>query len=385
MEHFDIIIAGGGAAGLSLAYHLMLSPLRNMRILIIDKDDDDQLNRNWGYWLCEPTLYEAVSHHTWQQLDFASYTYQQRFRLGKYQYHLMHGRDFYRYVLGQLAGCTNIKFLKSVIRDSGSSVDVAHVITDDGEYTGNWLFDSVIKFGEFKNGLSGGHLLKMHFKGWEIETPGLTFDTRAARLFDLRTPQNEALRFFYLMPYAENRAFIEYTVFSKAVTPQDAYVKALEEYIKSVLGIRDYRVISEENGVVPLTDNDFPRQTGQRLMTIGSKAGRIKPSTGYSFMRIQKDSAQIVESLVKYGHPFAVARNGAFYRLCDRLLLDVMQQHGDEINAIFTAMFKQNPIDRILRFLDECNNPIDNFRLIVSLPPRLFIQAFIRNIVLRQL
>jgi lycopene beta-cyclase len=37
MQHYDLIIAGGGAAGLSLAYHLLLSPLRNRSILIVDK------------------------------------------------------------------------------------------------------------------------------------------------------------------------------------------------------------------------------------------------------------------------------------------------------------------------------------------------------------
>lgn len=33
---YDFIIAGGGAAGLSLAYHLMRSPLRERSILIVD-------------------------------------------------------------------------------------------------------------------------------------------------------------------------------------------------------------------------------------------------------------------------------------------------------------------------------------------------------------
>lgn len=252
-DHYDIIIAGGGASGLSLAYHLMLSPLRKLRMLIIDKDDDDQLNRNWGYWADEPTPFDSVLHHSWNRLDFASPSYQQRFNMGSYQYRLMHGRDFYRYALEQLVACPNVTFLKTVIRKTDSGVDTTRLVTDEGEFTANWVFDSIIRFSELKNGLSGSHLI-----------------------------------------------------------------------------------------------------------------------------RIQKDSARIVASLVKNGHPFAVPRDGAFFRLCDRLLLDVMQHHGDEISAIFTEMFKRNPIDRVLRFLDERSNALDNLLLIASLPPRRFIQAFMK-------
>ena len=43
MKTFDIIIAGGGASGLSLASHLARSTLCNRRVLIVDEDAKDQL------------------------------------------------------------------------------------------------------------------------------------------------------------------------------------------------------------------------------------------------------------------------------------------------------------------------------------------------------
>jgi lycopene beta-cyclase len=42
MKPYDVIIAGGGAAGLSLAYHLVRSPLRDCSILIVEKEAKDQ-------------------------------------------------------------------------------------------------------------------------------------------------------------------------------------------------------------------------------------------------------------------------------------------------------------------------------------------------------
>jgi 2-polyprenyl-6-methoxyphenol hydroxylase-like FAD-dependent oxidoreductase len=42
MKHYDFIMAGGGLAGLSLAYHLVRSPLRDRSILVVDRDAESQ-------------------------------------------------------------------------------------------------------------------------------------------------------------------------------------------------------------------------------------------------------------------------------------------------------------------------------------------------------
>ena len=110
-------------------------------------------------------------------------------------------------------------------------------------------------------------------------------------------------------------------------------------------------------------------------MNIGTRGGRIKPSTGYAFVRIQQDSQAIVRSLLDNGHPFDVPSDSRRYRLYDSLMLDIMQHHGDGIKPIFTALFKNNPITRVLRFLDEQGSPAENALLIASLPPKLFLQA----------
>jgi lycopene beta-cyclase len=384
MQHYDLIIAGGGAAGLSLAYHLMLSPLRNRSILIVDKDDDDQLQRNWGFWAAGPTVFDSVAHHSWRHLEFVNDDGVRRFNLGEYSYRLMHGADFYRFALQQLAACPNVTFARGVVRRIEDGADAARVTVDDDTYSGAWVFDSLIKPAELRRELGRYHFLRMQFKGWEVEMPCLTFDPYAARLFDFRTPQNGATRFFYVMPYSECHAFVEYTSFAADLLTQDEYEFALREYLGRKLGIRDYRVMGEENGAVPLTDYPFPRRVGTRVMTIGTKAGRVKASTGYGFMRIQKDSTGIVQSLLRHGHPFDVPADGSFYRLCDAIMLDIMARHGDEVKPIFTTLFNNNPIERVFHFLDEVASPSENLALIASLPPRRFLQALARLMLTRR-
>jgi lycopene beta-cyclase len=381
MPHYDYLIAGGGAAGLSLAYHMLLSPLRQGSILIVDKDDDDQLARNWGYWANRPTLFDGVAHHAWSQLDVVSERATQRLHLGDYQYRLMHGAQFYRFVLQQLAGCPNVSFAQGVIHHVEDGEDCARVTVNDDVYTARWVFDSVVRPGELKREVSRHQFLRMHFKGWEVETPCPAFDPRAARMFDFRTPQKGNLRFFYLMPFSESHAFVEYTIFSENVCPQDEYELALYAYIEETFGIRDYRVISEENGAVPLTDYPFVRCAGKHVMTLGAKGGRVKPSTGYSFMRVQHDSEAIVRSMLNHAHPFDVPPDPPIFRFCDALLLQVMRQHGEQVAPIYRALFRNNPIRRVLRFLDEQTSPLETLALIASLPSPVFLQMLAKRLL----
>ena len=95
----------------------------------------------------------------------------------------------------------------------------------------------------------------------------------------------------------------------------------MRDYLETVLGIKEYRIVATEGGVNPLTDQPFPRRLGRRIMTIGIPGGRVKPSSGYAFWRIQQDSAAIVRSLLQVEHPFDVPRRFsasiAFMRLAD--------------------------------------------------------------------
>jgi lycopene beta-cyclase len=119
-------------------------------------------------------------------------------------------------------------------------------------------------------------------------------------------------------------------------------------------------------------------------MSIGTKGGRVKPSTGYAFLRIQRDSVAIVQSLIEHGQPFAVPAQRGRFHLHDSILLNIMTHHPDDLKSIFTLMFKNNPIQRIFRFLDETITLNEEVRFIASLPPWRFLQALFRLKVLRR-
>ena len=67
-ERYDFIIAGGGAAGLSLALHLARSSLRDRSIVIIDQNAEARSDRTWSFWTNRPTLFDEAVCRSWNRL-----------------------------------------------------------------------------------------------------------------------------------------------------------------------------------------------------------------------------------------------------------------------------------------------------------------------------
>jgi lycopene beta-cyclase len=183
----------------------------------------------------------------------------------------------------------------------------------------------------------------------------------------------------YVLPFTERRALVEYTLFSEALLSREAYDQALRVYLDHVLRLDSYRILRKERGCIPVTDQPFLRRSGQHVMAIGIKGGRVKPTTGYALVRIQEDASAIVRSLCQTGHPFNVPAGLQRYRLYDSMLLQILSRHGDQVESIFTALFQNNAVERVLRFLDEIASPWENLQLIATLPPRLFLFALLQS------
>jgi hypothetical protein len=74
------------------------------------------------------------------------------------------------------------------------------------------------------------------------------------------------MRFFYVLPFSEHQALVEYVLLGP-----DDYDQALKDYLESALGIKDYRILAREAGVNPLSDYPFVRRAGRRVMTMAMK------------------------------------------------------------------------------------------------------------------
>jgi lycopene beta-cyclase len=378
MKSYDVIIAGGGAAGLSLAYHLVHSPLRDRSILIVEKDAKDQNDHTWSFWTDQPTLFDDIVSRSWSKLQVLGEQFGKTFDLHTYRYKMIRGIDFYCFARQALSVCPHVEFLQGKVEMIEDGDQEASVLVDGQKYTGTWVFDSRFNRATFKPDEAHYHYLKQQFKGWEIETLDKAFNPQVATFLDFRAPQEKGMHFFYVLPFSERNALVESVLCTTIPVSWEDCEQALRIYLATVLDIKEYSIEREERGISPLTDWPFPRHAGRRIMTIGTLGGRIKPSTGYAFLRMQEDSSAIVRSLVKMGHPFSVSARPRRYRFFDSVMLEIMTHHGERIGPIFTALFKRNPAERIFRFLDEVASLWENCLMIPSLPPQLLLQALLR-------
>ena len=383
MGPFDYILTGGGMAGLSLAYHMSQSPLKEKKVLIIDREPKVEDDRTWCFWTQEKTAFEPILYRDWGKLQYHHENFSKTYTLAPYRYKMLRGIDFYNFTQSKLRQAGNFHFLYGDVSKIVSGDQGASVIVDGRDYHADWVFDSLFLPGEFTPQPERYHTLWQHFKGWVIKAHKDVFDPRIPTLFDFRTPQDGAMRFIYILPFSEKEALVEYTLFSPELLAEEAYDAGLEDYIRDILGLTTYDILDVEQGQIPMTDQPFPRFPTPFHMTIGTKGGRVKPSTGYAFWRTQKDSHAIIHSLLEFGNPAHIPGEKRQFKIFDSIMLEVMEKNGGRMAEIFTAMFENNPIQRVFRFLDEESDLMDHLALFSSVPSRPFLQAVL-NAGLRQ-
>ncbi|WP_375445219.1 lycopene cyclase family protein [uncultured Fibrella sp.] len=367
MKKYDYVIAGGGMSGLSLAYYLTLSPLRDRSVLIIDKEVKNTNDRTWCFWERGDGPFEPILFRKWDTVDFYGTTLSGPLNIGDYQYKMLRGIDFYDHVRAHLANFPNVEFKQGTINRLIDTADGGFLIVDDEPVIASLIFDSTYPL-NLKN--PDNHNLLQHFKGWVITTEKPCFDVDRPRMMDFRVAQEGDCRFLYVLPFNEKTAMVEYTIFNDHLLAPEAYEASLRTYIDRFLDTGTYQISETEFGVIPMSDEPTPENPATHIVRIGTSGGYTKPSTGYTFQRTQHYLRELVNMLVATGRP--ERRKSWFTKpfkgLLDSVLLNVLQYKRHPADDIFTRLYERNPPARIFRFLDEDTNLWEDLRIMSTVP-----------------
>ncbi|MCH8558823.1 MAG: hypothetical protein LAT84_13430 [Balneolia bacterium] len=378
-QHYDIIIAGTGCSGLSLAWHLLSrGELQNQNIAIIDDGTNEPLNKTWCFWHTDALPDPVPIHKSWENLEVYANDFHQEVRLQGLKYHCVNSEEYTAEMVRALKSFPNLDWFTGPV-ESAEEEDRRAIIRIPGwKLTASHYFQS---FGEADMSKSKFRLLQ-HFKGIEIRTKDDLFDTETARFMDFRTSQNGGATFFYVLPYEKNRALVEYTLFSPTLLDEGEYDAAIKEYLNKHLDIQegDYEIEREEFGVIPMADQIFRPGAGKRLHYIGTPSGIPKASTGYAFSRIHRQARQIAAHYAQTGKVRITNPSAAKYRKYDVIMLDVLTRHPDFGRTVFESLFRGNPLERVLRFIDEKSTLSEDVRVMASVPIPTFLKATLRNL-----
>ncbi len=372
---YDIIISGAGAAGLLLAYALSCKKnLSKLKVLLIDPVKKKGNDRTWCFWTKESTPFDSILSKSWNQLEFVSQSFKNDFSLSPYNYRMLRSEDLYSFIWEKLSETESFQFLQAKVEQVEQRSGHAEVLTEKGTFKAEKVFDSRLIQGDFTGIDERYNLILQHFKGYLLETKVPYFDMGKIRMFDFRIPQKQQVRFVYVLPLTERKALVEFTVFSPDLLNKGEYDEVLQKYIANLLNIQDYKILEEEEGIIPMTDFPFKRNISENIFKIGTQGGMCKPSTGYAFLNMWKD-AQAIANQLENKAPINLQQSEKRFQYYDALLLDIMKRDGGSISDIFSDMFKNNRIQLIFKFLNEETTLAEDLKIMWSVPSMPFFKS----------
>jgi lycopene beta-cyclase len=106
--------------------------------------------------------------------------------------------------------------------------------------------------------------------------------------------------------------------------------------------------------------------------------GAIKPSTGYGFLNMRVHAQEIAHALKQKSGIPKIQRPYRF-RLYDQLLLNILVQQPEQGRPIFQRLFRNQPIQRILKFLDERTHILEEAKIFTPLPAGIFLDQLFKE------
>lgn len=373
MKKYDFIIAGGGMAGLSLAYYLTQSSLCDRSILILDREQKNRNDRTWSFWEPQEGPYESILFRTWNRVEFHGTTLSGLLDMGDYRYKMLRGIDFYAFIYKHLAQFPNVEIRQATVNRIKDTVQGGFVIADDEPLMADYVFDSTfaLNLAEPEN-----HNLLQHFKGWVITTEKSCFDVTRPRMMDFRVAQHNDCRFVYVLPFDQKTALVEFTLFNKTLLTDAEYEADLRQYISQYLDTGAYQVGETEFGVIPMSDVPTKENPSEHIIRIGTSGGYTKASTGYTFLRTQTYLRDLVQNLAQTGKPHRPKSwfEGRF-KFYDSIMLNVLENNRYPANDMFTLLYEHNTPSQVFKFLDENTSFSEELRVMWSMPKGPFTKA----------
>lgn len=381
-ERLRYIILGAGAAGLSLCCALLERGIREP-ILILDQKTAFTNDRTWCFWNVRPTPYTDLAAHCWYAWDvfdgLGKVASQVSSKVG---YVCLRGQDFYGYALGQIGRYDNVTLKMDCLVENCLSYPDYTVVQAGGiTYQADYVFDSRLRTAPSSDGIA----LAQRFFGHFIKTEGPCFDPSRCTLMDFRASQERNLHFFYTLPFSPTEALVENTYIQEhhiAPLSAEQHRAELSAHLQKTLGDTSYTVLYEEAGAIPMTTKSFPKRDG-RVFFIGTAGGCTKPSSGYTFLRVQEQCRQIADAaasgrLERFRQRLPAAR----YRLFDTIFLQALQDNPRDFPSYFYRLFYSVPPEALTAFLSETSTWRSDVQLIRSLPLGPFLQAALKSVPL---
>jgi lycopene beta-cyclase len=371
-ESCDVLIAGGGLAGLMLAARLADEKFSALRVCVIEPRQKYARDRTWSYWRQATHALSHLERLTWTSWSVAHAGREICSASDGWVYASVDADAVYAYALQKIQTAQHVQLLQGWAVQSDLSAEVMAEQVATGQ-THRIRAQRVVDARARVQAQASD--LVQQFVGWEVECDQAVFKPQTVQLMHFETA-TQGLHFMYVLPYAAHRALIE-TTWISPLSFQPNFDDELRQTVQQRLGNARYEITYREQGSLSLLTPELPQDGVIRL---GRSAAALRPSTGYAFLNTLAQIDRLLESwpdepqfLVNWQAP--VIESSSAQRWMDAVFLREMQSNWRAAPQRFMNLFAQVQPDVLLRFLSGQEGWVDRLAVMRALPVMPYMQA----------
>jgi lycopene beta-cyclase len=371
----DLLILGGGCAGLSLAQRLAMLGDRCPRTQILERRSEYLADRTWCFWNEPKAALTELIGHRWPVVSLAVGERVVRIDCAETPYAMVPAAAFYQDSLAKFAQTPQLE-LELEVAVLAAPQKVAgrwYVETSAGTHSAKTLVDTrpptILE--------PDSALLWQSFLGHEIECVSAVFEPGVAEIMHFATDGQGVILFFYLLPFSPQRALLEVTVFAREPWQPASFHGEMESFLQRRIGDASYTILRSEHGILPMGQTHISPMADTSYVTAGLFAGGARASSGYAFQRIQRWASDCAAALGVGLLPVPQRADPAILRGMDRVFLRVLRRHPERAPELFLALFQKVEIAVLVRFMSDQATLSDYLAIVTALPAGLFLREIL--------
>jgi lycopene beta-cyclase len=375
----DLIILGGGCAGLSLGMNLANYGEACPRTIILEGRHHYTNDRTWCFWGGFGSDSEKLASHRWESFSITTSKDHIARNCEENPYLMVAAEDFYRQAQEVIAQSPRIK-LKMDNTVSGEVLKkegLWHVETPTGVYAAPMIVDTRPQVALADDSQP---LLWQSFLGEEMITEQDLFDPGCVELMDFSESSAGRILFLYVLPFSKRKALVEATVFGPEPLKKEDLEDSFGLLVKKRLNGLPYSPGRREHGILPMGAPLEKQQKDPGYILAGLMAGAARPSSGYAFQRIWRWSKECAIALIRGCPPLSHPEDPPIIRSMDTLFLQVLYSRPDLAPALFFSLFSKVDPVRVARFMSDRASLSDCLIIMSSLPPVPFLSELAKTV-----
>jgi len=369
----DLLILGGGCAGLSLARRLSALGQRCPATVILESRTAYTDDRTWCFWSGPGAQLTHLVTHRWPGVYVAAHGIVANVDCRAFPYAMIPSHAFYGESVSMIGKTPQIQLERgvSVLSEPVKSGNEWHLETSAGTRSARMMVDTRPPGPPQR----GEALLWQSFVGQEIECAEPVFQPDRAGIMDFAPVRGGRILFFYLLPFSAERALLEVTILSEEPLGPDDFDEEMQGFLTCTLRGQSYTIRRSEHGILPMGMSQLPAHADPTYVKAGVFSGGARPSSGYAFQRIQRWAADCARALGDGLPPLPHSRDPLPLRAMDALFLRVLRHRPELAPELFLTLFQKVNSDRLIRFLSDGGTARDLAAVISALLPGPFVRT----------